>query len=627
MNIKHLIATLSAVTPLCLTTHAASPVWDTGAAPGIQAGSGTWDFNTTGNWTLDGGASRGPWASNADTALFQLQGGNGTVTVDNANGQVGAAGIAISGNTAANGTWTITGGALQIGSGGLLVNFGADSNTLSLGAPIVLTASQTWTSTTASASNSASRVLVGGAISSSAGTTNLTFDGGNRFNSSSVGGNNRVGFTLSGNNTFSGATTVTGGAQLVLNYTTTSDSRLDDSSALNLSGGTIVLNGGSNYVEVVGSTNVNAGHSNIITGPNGGGGTTNHIQLNAITHNTGGTLDISNAAADIARTTSGNTTGILGGYATVGGNRFATVNSGTIASTTGSTRNDYAAWVASDNGFVNTAVAGSGNRSLNSLRLASGGSVTLSSGTATIASGGIIGDGGSSFSGGALTSGLASGELFVHTPSALTIGSTIVDNGPTSLVLVKAGTNSLTLTGDNTYTGATYLNAGTLVVSGDATLRGSVIQAGATNLNVTSGGALSPGAAGVAGTMTLGGNLSLADGAELVFQLGTTSDLIQLTNGFASLSGSASAGGITLYLSDAGGVTTQTYTLMTWQAGTTLTSFDLSDFSVVTSGGISGSLQFGANSLEYVVSAIPEPTTAAMVLGMAAVTLVFRRRR
>jgi len=626
MKLKHLLATITAVSPLVLNTQAASPVWDTGAGAGIQAGSGTWDANTTANWTLDGGANRVPWTSGLDTALFQLTGSTGTVTVDNTNGQVGAAGIAISGSTAASGSWTISGGSLQLGSGGLSVNFGSDTNTLNLNAPVVLTSSQTWTSTTASLSNSNSRVLVGGAISSS-GTANLTFNGGNRFNPSAIGSTNRVSFTLSANNTYTGTTTVSGGAQLVLNYTTTSDSRLDDSSALILSGGSVMLNGGSNYTEVVASTTLNAGLNSILAGSSGAGGTTNHIQLGAITHNVGATFEVSNAVSDLARTTSGNTNGILGGYALFGVNRFATVSSGVLASTTGSTNNTYSTWAAATNTVVNAAVNGSGDKTVNSLRLASGGSVALSSGTLTIASGGIIGDSGASISGGSLTSGLASGELFVHTPSALSISSAIVDNGSTATILVKGGTNTLTLSGNNTYTGATYVNAGTLVVSGGATLRGTVVQAGGSSISIGSGGVLSPGAASSAGVMTLGGNLSLADGSALDFQLGSLADKIQLTNSFASLAGSASANGITLNISAGSGIGIQTYSLFQWQAGTTLASFDLSDFNIVTTGGVTGTLQFGTNSLDYVVTAVPEPGTAALLFGAGVALILMRRRR
>ena len=59
--------------------------------------------------------------------------------------------------------------------------------------------------------------------------------------------------------------------------------------------------------------------------------------------------------------------------------------------------------------------------------------------------------------------GSASGELIVITPANLTIGSVIADNGGAT-ALTKAGSATLTLTGSNTYSGATTIGAGTLQV-------------------------------------------------------------------------------------------------------------------------------------------------------------------
>ncbi len=59
--------------------------------------------------------------------------------------------------------------------------------------------------------------------------------------------------------------------------------------------------------------------------------------------------------------------------------------------------------------------------------------------------------------------GSASGELIVITPANLTIGSVIADNGGAT-ALTKAGAATLTLTGSNTYSGATTIGAGTLQI-------------------------------------------------------------------------------------------------------------------------------------------------------------------
>ena len=55
------------------------------------------------------------------------------------------------------------------------------------------------------------------------------------------------------------------------------------------------------------------------------------------------------------------------------------------------------------------------------------------------------------------------GELIVITPPNLTIGSVIADNGGTT-ALTKAGSATLILTGNNTYSGARRSAAGTLQV-------------------------------------------------------------------------------------------------------------------------------------------------------------------
>lgn len=110
-------------------------------------------------------------------------------------------------------------------------------------------------------------------------------------------------------------------------------------------------------------------------------------------------------------------------------------------------------------------------------------------------------------------------------------GDTVIDGvvGGGSGGLTKADGGTLTLNGDNTYTGATTLsaNGGVLLVNGNqtaangsvtvgtgATLGGSGIIGGATTLN----GTLSPGA--LAGTLTFAGNLAVSPGATCAFEAG-----------------------------------------------------------------------------------------------------------
>jgi autotransporter-associated beta strand protein len=73
------------------------------------------------------------------------------------------------------------------------------------------------------------------------------------------------------------------------------------------------------------------------------------------------------------------------------------------------------------------------------------------------------------------------------TSSSTTFGGTITDNAG-SVAVVKAGTTTLALTGNNTYSGGTTVNGGTLLINSDASLgatSGSLTINGGT-LNVTS---------------------------------------------------------------------------------------------------------------------------------------------
>ncbi|CAM3062577.1 beta strand repeat-containing protein [Rariglobus hedericola] len=199
--------------------------------------------------------------------------------------------------------------------------------------------------------------------------------------------------------------------------------------------------------------------------------------------------------------------------------------------------------------------------------------------------------------------------------------------------LTKAGSGTLTLSGTNTYTGATSVDAGKLFVNGsiantavtvklNSTLGGTGSIGGLTT--VQSGARLAPGVS--SGTLTFANGLSLNTGAILDFDLGTASDLIRVSSG--TLTGSAVAGGITINLADSGGFVTGTYTLVNF-SNATLSSFDLSDFVLgSTLSGYNYALAFSGSTLVLTASVIPESTTVAQLFGAA--TLVFaavRRRR
>jgi fibronectin-binding autotransporter adhesin len=213
-----------------------------------------------------------------------------------------------------------------------------------------------------------------------------------------------------------------------------------------------------------------------------------------------------------------------------------------------------------------------------------------------------------------------------------TISGTIQNNNTLIGAIVeitKTGAGTWVLDGANTYTGATTVSQGMLVINGDQTAAtGTTTVASLATLggNGTIGGALvangsiAPGNS--IGTLNVNNNVTWngSAGNEWVFELGggNTADLLDITGNFNKGTGS-------LFEFDfAGSTATGNFTLVEWD-GTT--SFDVSDFSYTNlGGGNTGNFTLTATQLQFVV--VPEPTT--MLLFGAGATLLglhFARRR
>ena len=150
------------------------------------------------------------------------------------------------------------------------------------------------------------------------------------------------------------------------------------------------------------------------------------------------------------------------------------------------------------------------------------GALTLNSGGLILADTTTTG----SITGGVLK-GSASSQLAINVLSSnFSIGSVIADNGAAT-ALVKTGSGTLTLTGSNeTYTGNTYLNQGTLAFSLSSSL----------NYSHTISGS---------GGLTVAGNLLMLTGSNTYTGPTTISGgTLQLGNGTAGFDGSLASGSI-----------------------------------------------------------------------------------
>ncbi len=216
-----------------------------------------------------------------------------------------------------------------------------------------------------------------------------------------------------------------------------------------------------------------------------GAGTLGSIGSNARIHITGHTF-------------SGNTTNsILGGWATVGGGEFATYIDGLgIAALNAAGAPGYSgtALPASNQPTQNIRITGSSavptvaGYSLNSLNIVGNANLTFTAATDSLnlISGGLLKSGnnantiGATVDSGRLTAGgaVANSDLFVfNNQNTLTINSRIVDNAGGAVRYIQSGGGTVTLTNpNNSYTGGTVVNSGTLNLSNAAA--GAVLPGG-----------------------------------------------------------------------------------------------------------------------------------------------------
>jgi autotransporter-associated beta strand protein len=253
------------------------------------------------------------------------------------------------------------------------------------------------------------------------------------------------------------------------------------------------------------------------------------------------------------------------------------------------------------------------------------GATTIQGGTLAIGGSGTLGHvsaGVGNYAGNVSIASANSGRLVYNSTASQTLGGVVSGAGA---LFVENGT--LTLTNDNTYTGATTITASTLLVNGDssaatgavtvnsgATLGGSGTIGGASTVS----GSIAPGTTGI-DTLTVNNDVTWNAGNAWKFDLGAgnTSDKLSITGtGSDFLKGSGSGWIFDFF----GSSTLGNFTLVTW-AGTT--DFAETDFTATNYAGPTGTFSISGNSLLF--TAVPEPTSA--LAGLLLTAGLLRRRR
>lgn len=618
------------------------------SSPSSQAANGTWNVDASGNWTTASNWLNNTIAggSNGDIAAITFDiTANQTVTVDGANKLIGVLNI---GDTNGSNSFTVSGGTSLVfnnGASAAEINQISTSKGDTLGSPLAVQSSSLLIRNASSnafivnsyiqgngagakvvtVDNSLGSITMAGAIVNGSGTVSLVKNGTGTLK---LTGTN-------GSSTFTGGVTLNAGT-LEFGYSQTA-----------LGTGTFTINGGSitngyGSARTLTANNTQAWNADFTFGASGVSGS----DLNL------GTGDVTISATRTVTTTSTNTarTLTIGGAIGDGGNGYGLIKAGTAqlrldgANTfSGATKVNAGVLVLGNSlALQNSAIdtSGAGKINLSGITTATFGGLTGGSNLATVINSGYT----SSVTAITLNTGASKSYSY----------SGIIADGATGMSLTKAGTGSQTLGGINSYTGATTISAGTLILAANGSISsssginlgtsgsqgtldvtaktggytigasqtlsgyGSVLLASGKTLTVS--GNLAPGNS--TGIVTIGGNLSLASSSTTTMEL--ASSALGAGSGFDQIALSGTGLSLTyggaLVIDVSLATQTGSYQLFTGFATQTGT------FSGITFSQAEAAGTFDYSTGVLTLTAVPEPGTVALVGFSLLGLLVFRRR-
>jgi fibronectin-binding autotransporter adhesin len=572
------------------------------SASSVTTGGETLAFTGTGNTSVSGPITP------TTTVLGLSKSGAGTLTLNGADGYTGgtttSGGIILLGNNSALGTAGLTfstSGSSVLTNGAFTI---ANTIAANVGGSII-------GGNTANTSEFSGGITVGTSgfqVTQVSGGT-LTLSG-----AMGVSGNNRVA-TFNNIGSVSVTGNITGNSLFTLTQagagtTTLSGTNAFVGSEIKINGGTLALN---NNSALSGATDVVFG-----------GGTLQYV--GSTTTDYSGKIAAGTSASAVAIDTSGQNIS-FGSALTI--NQTGGLTKLGAATLTVTAANAYTGTTTVGGGTLKTTGSGKLGSVNNNLTVNTGGTLDMASTSQGV--GALNGTGGNIFN--STASSISTLTVGNNDATGGSYAGAIANNGGAggTVALTKTGAGTQILAGADTYSGDTNVNAGKLLVSGSISGSTTNVNSGGTlggtgsvaGITLNAGGAIEAGSTSddlAATALTWNGETSGAF-AQMKFELSAVDN----TSDKLTLSGALTKGTGSTFLFDFqnGGAASGSYTLLSFASQN---GFSAGDFSYTNlAPGLSGTFNLQSNAL--VLSVVPEPKSAALLLGGIAVLGLRHRRR